>query len=306
MLHKSVVSLLHAGGTPGGAVRAWQMPAMVVTFGLAHVCQAQTGACCNMNGACTLGTAAQCVGGVWHGAGSSCANLACPQPIGACCTGPGGCSLIGRAACQLAGSIYIGDGVMCGAAGACPIGACCLTDGSCTAGLSQQDCLSWGGTFQGVASTCVEVMCPQPVGACCTATSCATIPSSFCQVLGGDWRGPGTACTAGGMCPARGVCCRGATCSTSIAQADCTGPSAGIGARFVIQGSSACNDAGNAVSPCCHADFNKSGTVSAQDIFDYLGAWFAGSPFARLGGDGLGMPSVPDIFAFLGAWFAGC
>jgi hypothetical protein len=53
----------------------------------------------------------------------------------------------------------------------------------------------------------------------------------------------------------------------------------------------------------CRADFNQSGTVEVQDIFDFLNAWFAGSASADFNGGGL---AVQDIFDFLNAWFAGC
>ncbi len=54
----------------------------------------------------------------------------------------------------------------------------------------------------------------------------------------------------------------------------------------------------------CPADFNASGTVNVQDIFDFLAAWFANSPSADFNTqNGLG---VQDIFDFLAAWFAGC
>jgi subtilase family serine protease len=54
----------------------------------------------------------------------------------------------------------------------------------------------------------------------------------------------------------------------------------------------------------CLADFNCSGSVTTQDIFDYLNAWFAsgqGSDF-----DASGAATVQDIFEFLTAWFSGC
>ena len=54
----------------------------------------------------------------------------------------------------------------------------------------------------------------------------------------------------------------------------------------------------------CRADFNNSGFLSSQDIFDFLGAWFAGSISADF--DLSGGLAVADIFAFLQAWFAGC
>lgn len=54
----------------------------------------------------------------------------------------------------------------------------------------------------------------------------------------------------------------------------------------------------------CRADFNSSGAVSVQDIFDYLAAWFAGNISADFNGD-RGV-TAQDLFDFLGAWFAGC
>ena len=54
----------------------------------------------------------------------------------------------------------------------------------------------------------------------------------------------------------------------------------------------------------CPADFNASGTITVQDIFDFLGAWFRGDSRADFNHDG--HVAVQDIFAFLAAWFAGC
>ncbi len=54
----------------------------------------------------------------------------------------------------------------------------------------------------------------------------------------------------------------------------------------------------------CAADFNHSGTLSAQDIFDFLSAWFDASPIADFNHSGT--VSVQDIFDFLAAWFTGC
>ncbi len=59
-------------------------------------------------------------------------------------------------------------------------------------------------------------------------------------------------------------------------------------------------------SPCrtCPADFNRSGNVTVQDIFDFLIAYFAGDSSADF--NGVGGVTVQDIFDFLVAYFAGC
>ena len=55
----------------------------------------------------------------------------------------------------------------------------------------------------------------------------------------------------------------------------------------------------------CPADFNCSGSISVQDIFDFLAAYFSGN--AAVGDfNQSGAISVQDIFDFLAAYFAGC
>ena len=54
----------------------------------------------------------------------------------------------------------------------------------------------------------------------------------------------------------------------------------------------------------CRADFNQTGGVSVQDIFDFLAAWFTVNPLADIN-CGAGV-SVQDIFDFLASWFSGC
>lgn len=54
----------------------------------------------------------------------------------------------------------------------------------------------------------------------------------------------------------------------------------------------------------CPADVNHSGSLTVQDIFDFLTAWFTGGvegDFNDMGG-----VTVQGIFDFLTAWFAGC
>jgi hypothetical protein len=56
--------------------------------------------------------------------------------------------------------------------------------------------------------------------------------------------------------------------------------------------------------PTCPADFNNSGMISVQDIFDFLAAYFGNDPAADFNGQG-GI-SVQDIFDYLAAYFTGC
>lgn len=54
----------------------------------------------------------------------------------------------------------------------------------------------------------------------------------------------------------------------------------------------------------CVADYNCSGTLTVEDIFDYLNGWLAVAPAADVNGvDGV---TVQDIFDFLNSWLAGC
>ncbi len=57
-----------------------------------------------------------------------------------------------------------------------------------------------------------------------------------------------------------------------------------------------------AFTPDCACDWNLSGALSVQDIFDFLAAYFAGN------GDfnGSGATTVQDIFDFLACYFGGC
>ncbi len=54
----------------------------------------------------------------------------------------------------------------------------------------------------------------------------------------------------------------------------------------------------------CVADFNASGSVTVQDIFDFLAAYFASDPAADVNGQG-GV-TVQDIFDYLALYFSGC
>lgn len=81
----------------------------------------------------------------------------------------------------------------------------------------------------------------------------------------------------------------------------------GLGGSYrCIVTSSACGSVTSApaVVSACQADFNCSGAVTVQDIFDFLTAWFASDPRADVNASG--SITVQDVFDFLSAWFAGC
>lgn len=178
---------------------------------------------------------------------------------------------------------------------AAPIGACCIA-GVCSF-KSPAECT---GDYRGHNAPCSPDPCAPPPGACCWFTGgCSLVAFTMCN--GVHFAGA-TACSTS-LCPqVTGACCIGATCSNRP-PALCVAPAPGIGALFV--GAPPCGFGSSSTVPCCIADFNKVNGVNVADIFAFLGAWFAGSPFAHLPGDGTGVPVVQDIFQFLTAWFAG-
>jgi hypothetical protein len=126
--------------------------------------------------------------------------------------------------------------------------------------------------------------------------------STQCTTAGGQYIGDATACSPSPCGASTGVCCRGSTCAV-LTQAECT--TTGLAGAFFAQGSN-CNAAQNTTSPCCYPDYNKTGGITVGDIFDFLNDWFAGRPYAIVGGNGsTGQLQVQNIFDFLNAWFAG-
>lgn len=90
-----------------------------------------------------------------------------------------------------------------------------------------------------------------------------------------------------------GACCVANVCSVGT-QAACTGTYQG--------NNTTCSP--DPCTPPCPADFNDSGSVTVQDIFDFLTAYFNNELAADFNNSG-GV-TVQDIFDFLSAYFAGC
>lgn len=135
------------------------------------------------------------------------------------------------------------------------------------------------------------------VGACCVGTFCSFGEPTSCS---GSFASD-QVCTPDLCASGAGVCCRGSTC-VALAQTDCTAP-VGSSAGAVFLASTTCS---GTATPCCFADYDKSGAVVTADIFAYLNDWFAGSPLAVFAGDGTGSPGVANLLDYLNAWFAGC
>jgi hypothetical protein len=53
---------------------------------------------------------------------------------------------------------------------------------------------------------------------------------------------------------------------------------------------------------CCRADWNADGSLSVQDLFDFMFNWFAGR--ADFNQDGA--TSLQDLFDYLGQYLVGC
>lgn len=112
---------------------------------------------------------------------------------------------------------------------------------------------------------------------------------------------------AGGACPA----------AASIACNDDANPQANsavdvevqAGASYMIRvaGFTASSPVGDgllnvALTPSCQCDWNHSGALSVQDIFDFLTGYFSGNGDINQSG----ATTVQDIFDFLACYFAGC
>jgi len=122
-------------------------------------CDQPVGACCILDGSCTVVVEAECAG-EWLGAGSDCDPNPCPQPTGSCCYLDGTCEVTLEADCT-------GQWTMFGVCdpNPCPQpeeGACCFIDGTCQV-LTELRCTEAEGSWQGPGTGCDPNPCPPPV-----------------------------------------------------------------------------------------------------------------------------------------------
>ena len=181
------------------------------------------------------------------------------------------------------------------------VGSCCQPGTACVVN-PQLICLGVDGSVWTSGASCSPTS-DSCLGVCCTGSTCVTSAATDCTAAGSTYVAGGT-CSPNSCAAALGVCCRGATCNSTVGSSSCTGTGT-AGAFFVIL-STTCNSGAVSDAPCCFANYNKANGITVQDIFDFLSDWFAGSPFAKVGGDGTSGPlSVQNIFDFLTNWFNG-
>ncbi len=111
-----------------------------------------------------------------------------------------------------------------------------------------------------------------PLKACChpTTGACGLAAAADCAALGGSPQAVASCSPIPCLIALpTGACCEGVGCTVTVSFA-CFGG--------VWQGANTTCQPAPGVNRCCRADFNNSGTVSVQDIFDFLAAYFAGCP----------------------------
>ncbi len=163
-------------------------------------------------------------------------------------------------------------------------GACCLPTGACQE-MSQGNCITAGGNYQGDGSLCQFVTCTAPNGSCCIPSlgSCASLTQSLCGQLQGVWGGAGTVCGQPGACNA--PACRADLTATAIPGS----PGYGV----------------------------PNGLLNNDDFFYYLSQYAAGNlavadmtTTAISGQPGYGVPNgvlnTDDFFFYLAQYAAGC
>ncbi len=114
------------------------------------------------------------------------------------------------------------------------------------------------------------------------------------------------ACSFSTCCAAGFTCSCATSCAAMQALPAYAAFQSGMGQRTHLSSGDIAGLVSRYGLPCasCRPDINCSGTLTIQDIFDFLAAWFTGTPVGDY--NGASGNTVSDIFAFLAAWFAGC
>jgi hypothetical protein len=141
--------------------------------------------------------------------------------------------------------------------------------------LSRTDGEAWTGFF---GYTWALRLDADTHGACCNSSTgaCTLARPNVCTGAGLGFAGLGTVCDPQSCPSPLGACCAGSPVPQCTLQSagNCSqaaGVFAGIGTLCLPYPPGGPND-------CCPADFNNSGSVGVQDIFDFLSGYFGGCP----------------------------
>jgi hypothetical protein len=102
-----------------------------------------------------------------------------------------------------------------------PEGACCLVDGTCVE-VTEADCATIGGTYQGDDTHCGDIVCPPNVGACCLPIgTCIQVSEADCLAQNGTYNGDLTMCKDIICPPPLGACCLIDGSCVEVEEEDC-------------------------------------------------------------------------------------
>jgi hypothetical protein len=142
-----------------------------------------------------------------------------------------------------------------------PVGACCV--GSQCVEVTEANCSTGGGLYQGDNSACGQVSCVAPTGACCIDFVCSVSEEVACITNGGAYQGDETVCNGLTCAAPTGACCLNDKCSVTT-QSDCSN------AGGTYEGDATnCTTVGCALGACC------VGIDCSQTLFaDCAGNWY--------------------------------
>ncbi|GJM23891.1 MAG: hypothetical protein DHS20C16_03060 [Phycisphaerae bacterium] len=246
------------------------------------------GACCNGT-SCSVVDEAACTG-VFSEPGTTCDDVECPLPQGACCVPPDTCIFTNEFACESDFGGTFDPTETCAIPNPCaePFGACCFFDGTCGDDLTVSECTDLGGSYNGDYSVCSSANCPA-TGACCLLeTGCLQQESaSECTSIGGvSFQGLGTHCQDEPLFPLDpcddtiiGACCRyDGTCEDGVEQFDCEtsqlGQTPGI---WKGQGTDCSVQTCEVLGACCE-DAETCSDVAIEDCNINFFTWTEGQP----------------------------
>ncbi|UCE59602.1 MAG: hypothetical protein JSU63_19430 [Phycisphaerales bacterium] len=147
------------------------------------------GSCCQADATCFDDTVvSECVGDLAEfRVGETCASLAC-EGKGACCVAGSPCETMTESACLAAGGAYQGHEVLCDPDPCPPWGSCCQADGTCVDYTYASECTADLDVFR-VGETCTSVACEGRGACCVPGSPCAVLSESDCLTAGGAYQG---------------------------------------------------------------------------------------------------------------------